>query len=144
MKLFRLQGMAEVHPGSPLPRSYRPGSSRVARHIWWGKRFSVGCIKKALRCQQALEARFLGAIAQDDVRCQFRPFCVLGLTCYPCTGCIYDAAYLSVAVTNGRAEFQRRGPIGVILAREGLSYAAPGMRTSENTHLLGHWANKGL
>ena len=60
-----------------------------------------------------------------------------GVARYPWTGCTHDATYLSVAVTNGRAEFQRRGPIWVILAREDLSFGGSGMRTPENTYLLG-------
>ena len=69
---------------------------------------------KSLPCDQPLEAHLSGPIAQDGVEFQIKQVCVLGVARYPCTGCIHDAAYLSVAVTDGCAEVQRRGPIGVI------------------------------
>jgi hypothetical protein len=76
-------------------------------------------------------------IAHNDAEPDFRFFYVAGVARYRCTGCTPDAAYLSVAVTNGRAEFQRRGPFGVMLGREDLSFGGSGIRTSENTCLLG-------
>ena len=71
--------------------------------------------------------------AHNDAEPDFRFFYVAGVARYRCTGCTPDAAYLSVAVTNGRAEFQRRELFGVIPAREDLSYAGLCKWTSENS-----------
>jgi hypothetical protein len=94
-------------------------------------------VAESLEREQSLEAQLLGAIAQNGVKGEPMRFCVFGLARCHCIGCIHYAAYLSVAVTKRRAEFQRRGPIGVILAREGLSYAGSCMRASENSYLQG-------
>jgi hypothetical protein len=93
-------------------------------------------LAKVLTCERPLEAHLSGAISKYSLELDLRQFCILRLASYPRTGCIHDAAYLSLHVISGCAEFQRRGPTGVIPAREDLSYAGSDMRTSENAYLL--------
>jgi hypothetical protein len=83
--------------------------------------------------EHPLEAYLSDFIFQYGFECDLTQSCVFRGARYPYTGCIHDAAYLSIALTNGCAEVQHRGPFVVILTREDLSYAGTCMRASENT-----------
>jgi hypothetical protein len=76
---------------------------------------------KVLPCKKALKAQLSSATAQDGMKCECRQFCISELARYPCTGCIHDAACLSVAVINGCGKLQlrvhnvARGPVEILV-----------------------------
>jgi hypothetical protein len=81
------------------------------------------------RCsaQAIIRSEVLGAVSQNGVEGEPVRFRVSGVARFPCTRCIHDAAYLSIAVTNAFVKVHRGGPFGMILGHEHLSYAGFGM-----------------
>ena len=76
----------------------------VCRLSWMRADSLVPCtVAEILPREQSLEAHLLGAIAQNGVKGELMRLCIFGLARYPCTGCIHDAACLSIAVTSGCA-----------------------------------------
>ena len=73
--------------------------------------------------QAIVRSEVLGAVSQNGVEGEPVRFRVSGVARFPCTSCIHDAAYLSIAVTNACAKVHRGGPFGMILGHEHLSYA---------------------